>query len=382
MATGASARLSEAEVVWWLKRGLQSEGLAGKRVREILVDADGSYLRSSFKGRLEPTGTVWIGQWRPDLVCVYESDGAERLAGFEVKADTDHETGIIQANRYRTGVHEAYLCVPSANGHVPAWLSSTATSVGVGLVRASPRTLEIAIRPPGPLPDPRTLQTTRRYLLGEVSARAFGLNKPLHYAAAVFALAFSERPWEALTRDWGLGAAAVGLAARGAQALGLVSGDQVTVKGKAYADALRLMGFTLAGHRHLTKTRLAESAPNVAALLRTLLLQHPAVELIVEVLTREDRTLTAAELASRAMAVDEGLGRAVFGSPSAAGEAWEIKPTTRFQLKAALYDVGLIDTRLASGASRPQAPGGYDPAADEWRAGVGCLPSGVRRQER
>src|SRR5678815_1693614 len=108
MAKGAAAGPSEAEVVWWLKRGLQTEGLAGNRVREILVDADGSYLRSAFKRKLEPTGTVWIGQWRPDLVCVYEADGAERLAGFEVKADADHEKGVVQANRYRTGVHEAY----------------------------------------------------------------------------------------------------------------------------------------------------------------------------------------------------------------------------------------------------------------------------------
>jgi len=34
--------LSEAEVVWWLKRSLASDGLNGSIVREILVDADAS----------------------------------------------------------------------------------------------------------------------------------------------------------------------------------------------------------------------------------------------------------------------------------------------------------------------------------------------------
>jgi hypothetical protein len=40
-------------------------------------------------------------------LCLVEGDGAERLAGFEVNSTSDHEKGLIQANRYREGVHEA-----------------------------------------------------------------------------------------------------------------------------------------------------------------------------------------------------------------------------------------------------------------------------------
>ncbi|HXI19127.1 MAG TPA: hypothetical protein VNM48_22405 [Chloroflexota bacterium] len=66
----SASRLSEAEVVWWLKRSLASDGLNGSVVREILVDSDASYLHSRFGKRLEPTGAVWIDKWRPYLVCV------------------------------------------------------------------------------------------------------------------------------------------------------------------------------------------------------------------------------------------------------------------------------------------------------------------------
>jgi hypothetical protein len=41
-------------------------------------------------------------------------------------------------------------------------------------------------------------------------------------------------------------------------------------------------------------------------------------------------------------------------------------------LKAALYDVGILDTRLAKGAGGPQGPGGYDPGADPWQIGIVC----------
>ncbi|MBI3973954.1 MAG: hypothetical protein HY332_21970 [Chloroflexi bacterium] len=113
--TGLEERTTptEAEVVLWRKRALVRHGLAGRAGRNILVDADRSYLRAPFRRQLEPTGTIRIGEWEPDLVCVLDAGGAERLAGCEVKATTDHERGIIQANRYRDGVHAAYLCIPA-----------------------------------------------------------------------------------------------------------------------------------------------------------------------------------------------------------------------------------------------------------------------------
>jgi hypothetical protein len=178
--------LTEAEVVSWLKRALRAEGLQGRQVREILVDADSSYRQSRFRRQLEPMGTVRIDGWRPDLVCVVDGPGVERLAGFEVKARPDQPKGVIQASHYRAGVHEAYLCIPE-NGATPSWLRRSATRNGIGLVRAGPHRLELEVEPNGPVPDPRTYLTTRRYLLGETTLRTFALNKPLHYAAALTA---------------------------------------------------------------------------------------------------------------------------------------------------------------------------------------------------
>ena len=49
--------LSEAEVVLWLKRGLLEGGIRGCAAREIVVDADGSYLRSPFRRVSAHVGT-------------------------------------------------------------------------------------------------------------------------------------------------------------------------------------------------------------------------------------------------------------------------------------------------------------------------------------
>jgi hypothetical protein len=70
-----TARPTETEVVVWLQRGLTAQGLAGRAVREVIVDADASYLRAPFRRQLEPTGTIWIGDWRPDvLVRAFEGE--------------------------------------------------------------------------------------------------------------------------------------------------------------------------------------------------------------------------------------------------------------------------------------------------------------------
>src|SRR5215210_9419738 len=98
---------SEAETVFWLKRALETEGLGGRRVRHVLVDRDAAYLNSPFARRLEPMGSPRIGNWRPDIVCTVDHAGSEYLAGFEVKGARDFEHGVIQASRYRAGVHEA-----------------------------------------------------------------------------------------------------------------------------------------------------------------------------------------------------------------------------------------------------------------------------------
>jgi hypothetical protein len=364
-----SRRLSEAEVVYWLKHALTEHGLDGRPVRNILVDADPNYLNSPFSRRLEPTGLVWIADRRADLACVVEQRGTEYLAAFEVKAESDHERGVIQASRYRAGVHQAFLCIPSHES--PVWLQHSARQNGVGLVRASPTALQFDVRPARPQPDPHLYLVTRRYLLGESGLRALQLNKPLHYAAALWACAFHPDPNTALIAEWGLGESAVRGAMRGAETLGLLDGGVPTIRGRAYADILRALGFDLRGSRALTRVRLVNHAPGLAAALRSILLTHPAVDLIARALALSMGSLPITQLATRAHALDEGTARALFGPPPEPGQPWPIRPSTRFQLKAALYDVGLLDSPLAPGASRIQAPGGYDPSTDFWHLSSG-----------
>ena len=168
---------------------------------------------------------------------------------------------------------------------------------------------------------------------------------------------------------------AIRLAIRGAQTLGLLAGHEVTVKGWAYATAFQTLGFRLAECRLLTSNRLVAHAPGFAALLRSILLDHSAIDLVIDALaTAGGGPMSIGELAIEAHRADEGMARALFGSPPISDEAWEIRPWVRFNLKAALYDVGLLDSPLAPGASGTQRPGGYDPRADLWCLGVACGP--------
>lgn len=371
-----SRKPSEAEVVLWLKRHLIREGLQHRQVREILVDADPSYLRAPFSKELQPTGTVWIGSWRPDVTCVLGDERTEKIIGIEVKSNSEHEKGIVQAARYRDGVHESYLCVPWINSKLPDWLRDGATHNGVGLIRAGVDRLTIEVQAPRLRPDPTILLATRRYLLGESSLRALGLNKPLHYAAALMAFTYYREPREALITIWGLKGSAVTHAIRGAKTLGLMSDDEkVTLKGRAYSEILKTLGFDLANDRALTsKRRLVDFNPGYAAVLRSVLLDHPAVHMIASVLIKHGGgPMTIMRVAELALIEDEGMARAVFGTPPEDPEVWQIRPSTRFSLKAALYDTGIIDSPLARGASSPSGTGGYDPTSDIWQLGLMCV---------
>lgn len=354
---------SEAEVVYWLKAGLLRGSLHKTPVADILVDADGSYTTSAYAKRLKPFGVVRIGGWRPDLVCVQERSGVERVLAFEVKAERDHEKGVIQARRYRPGAHESYLCVP---GEPASWLYSTAAQVGVGLIAVSTSAVEVVAEPAPPLPDTAALDVTRRRLLGEREFRAFGLNKPLHYVAALVAHVKGE-PDSLLLETWGISRASAQLAVRGAETLGLLDRHVPTARGQAIAEVYLHLGFDLDRDRVLTRRRLAEAAPAYAAVLRMIQLQLPGVHLIIRALEASGGSATVAGLAARAHAADPGLAGAMFGEPPDQ-RGWLPRPTTVFQLKAQLYDTGLLASSLARGADSITR-GEYSPMEDVWELG-------------
>jgi hypothetical protein len=317
---------------------------------------------------------VWIGNWKPDLVCVVEAQNAQHVVGFEVKGGSDYEKGIVQASRYRAGVHEAYLCLPDSHAAAQAWIRTSASSNGVGLVVASTNALAVEVPPAGPVPDPGVLRHTERYLLGQSVIRSFGLNKPLHYAAAAFAFGFTDDPWTELVHTWQLDASAVRDAVRGAETLSLLAAGSVTPKGRAFVEVLRALGFRLETMRYLTRRRLVDAQPGLAALLRSVLLEFPPIDLIIRVLISDPgETMTVAELARRTQMIDDGMGSAVFGTPPSPGERWRIRPSTRFKLKAAMYDVGLLDSPLARGAGGGWDEPTYDPNADVWSVRRACI---------
>ena len=368
MPESSAAPPSEAQTVLWLKRALEKHGLDGRKASNFLVDSDPSYRASPYRRHLEPMGTVRIDGSRPDLVCMVEHRGSSYLAGFEVKGSRSQGPGIIQASRYRQAVHEAYLCVPE-NGPTPGWLVDSARRNGVGLLSASPHALRIVVPPEPPRPEPAVYLATRRYLVGESSARSLQLNKPLHYLAALVACAFTPDPLATLTVRWRLQESAARHALSGAETLGLLHDGEPTPRGRAYADLLRVVGFELEATRALTRVRLADHAPGIAAVARAVLLAHEPIGLIVQaLLTSPGTQLDADALARRAHALDEGTARALFGPPPDATDVWNIRPWARFQLKAALYDAGVLDSRLGRGAGAGQL-GGYEPRSDLWVLG-------------
>jgi hypothetical protein len=368
----ADKSYAEARTVYWLKAALQDQGLGGRVARDILVDADGSYRSSLYARKLEPTGTIWIGGRRPDLVCMVEDHGTEAIAGFEVKAETDHEKGLVQASRYRDGVHEAYLCVPGTTEQSQEWLSPIARDLGIGLITVWERGLDIRIEPARLRPHPAEVLATRRNLLGEMTLPAFNLNQPLHYIAVLVAFATQAQPREVLEREWGMNASLYQYAVRGARALGLVQGETPTLRGRTFADILCAVGFDLRTDRQLTDRarRTARDAPHLAAVLRRILLDHPAVDLIVQSLLRLGGPVTIEQLAKQAHMIDAGMARAVFRPPPVVPDGrWDIPTHTTFQLKAMMYDAGLIDSPLAPGAGRGRKGCGYNPGNDLWQLG-------------
>jgi hypothetical protein len=162
----------EAEVVLWLKRGLTAGALYGDAVSDVLVDADGSYTGSPHARGLRPFGTVRIGEWRPGLVCAQDRGGVgvQRVPAFAVKGLRDHEKGVVQAERYRHGADESYVCVP---GDPSSWLRRSAERLGVGVVAAKAEEVRVVVSAPAPQPEVGAREALRRRLLGERDFRAF-----------------------------------------------------------------------------------------------------------------------------------------------------------------------------------------------------------------
>jgi len=364
---------SEAQVVRWLVEHLVENGLGRHSIdsERLVVDRHPSYAASPYDPALSPYyGRPRVAGRTADVLFVLRESQQDRLVAVEVKRDSrQYEKGITQAAEYRRGVHDAYLCIPDHTGKVSSGLRFSAETMGGGILCVDPERVEIAVRPATVTPDPVALRTTERYLNERRVEKAFGLNYPLNYVAALMATVQSASPDTYMEEQWELSAGSIRHAFTGAETLGLISEDGPTHMGHAYAEAFSEMGFTFETHgTYSRKGRLAKYAPGIASLLRTIYQQLDATCLIIETLKLlPDAGADLTTLALQAAERDEGTALALFGEPDPQ-TPWRPTPTTVHTFKQALWHVGILRTKMAKGASNlnKNFPEIYRPSWDEW----------------
>jgi hypothetical protein len=359
---------AEAQVVLALKRHLERKGAS-----RIVVDADPAYRK--FRHDLEPMARIEIDGARPDLVCSIERTAGVLVEGYEVKASIrDWVPGLAQARRYRAGVHQSYLAIPGRRTDVEAGARTMAREGGVGIIVLEGSSWHEAVAAADPIPLPWTVGATVAALEGVPVARQLQLNHPLNYLVVPYfaATAGAGRLLEVLGERWAdLGSPATRRQAIiGAQTLRLIDHElRPTAEGYAVAELLLGLGFTPEG-RPSKRARLADVAPAVAAVARFVLLQQPAVQLVLRSLKEEGRPVALPQLARRAIALDPPMGSALFlFDPSAElrtdleGKAYN--PTTVFKLKQNLWHSGLLATGAHSSAGGPA--NAFRPREDVWK---------------
>lgn len=361
---------SEAQVVRWLVEGLLRKGFGDGPVdnERLVVDRHPSYAASPHSRILKPYyGRPRIADRTADVLFVQD---ANHLVAVEVKKDPGrYEKGITQAVEYRQGVHDAYLCIPGPPDSVYPNLRFSAETTGSGIICVGPGRIDVAVRPATVTPDPQTLQVTERYLSERRVEKAFGLNYPLNYVAALMATVKSDSPDTYMEKHWGLGGGSIKHALVGAETLGLISESGPTHVGRAYAEAFSELGFRFEKHKTYSyRGRLVDNASGIASLLRAIYQSLDATCLVIEVLEHlPNASADLTTLALHATRHDRGTALALFGEPDPEAP-WRPTPTTVHQFKQALWHVGILQTKMAEGAPNidKHFPNTYRPSIDEW----------------
>jgi hypothetical protein len=367
--------LAEAQVVRWLKRHLLDRGLAGVVPGRILVDSDPSYIHSPYARELEPMARVEVGGGRPDLLCSAARTEGSLVTGFEVKAATrDWMQGLAQARRYRAGVHHSYLAIPGRPTELEREAGPMARETGVGILALSNNAWHEVTRPAEPIPLPWSLGRTTAALDGVPVARQLQLNHPLNYLVVPLlaaTLPAGRGLLEELEVRWpDLGSAGTRKhAIVGAASLRLIDTNlDPTAEGLAVADLMLALGFA-PETRPSKRARLVDVAPALAAVARFVLLQQPAVQLVLRVLLKAGCPVDLPRLAHDSILRDPSLGSALFLSdpsievhPGLPGTAYN--PTTVFKLKQNLWHAGLLATKFHATAGGKATR--YTPKEDFW----------------
>lgn len=377
------AEYPEATVVHELKKHLLADGLRGSCVGEVIVDADPSYRASRHAKALEPMASVAIDGFRPDLLCSTRSGTQTLISAFEVKPRLgEWPKGLAQARAYRSGVHHSYLALPYDKGARIGQLERDALESGIGvLILDKPGWREV-VAPANPRPLPWTLQSVAAILEGVPSVRRLLLNHPLNYLVVAYLrfmepevplVTLLEAHWPDLRTE-----NTRAHAMDGARILGLIDREGcLTPLGNTAVDLLEAVGFDPKS-RPNKRIRLAEAAPAVAAITRSILLGLPSVRLLIETL-RETKggSLRIIQLLQAARRRDEVLAGAFFLiTPEAVrselfrGE--DFSSTMVYQFKQILWHSGILATKADRSAGR----GGetYRPDDDVWTLESRLMP--------
>jgi hypothetical protein len=368
----------EAEVVHSLKTYLLQEGLRQGRVSDIIVDSDGAYRASRFAKALEPMASIRIDGCRPDILCSVRYSSHTLVAAFEVKAKlTDWLKGIAQARIYRSGAHNSYLALPSIKETSDSRLTRVikdAGNAGVGLlVRGGKGWTEI-VTPSNPQPLPWLLNASASALRGISAARRLQLNHPLNYLIVPFLRSqHPETPLEQLLESQWPDLQRPGTrrhAIDGAKALGLITHEgALSPDGATVADLLVSVGFNPI-LRPSKRARLADVAPPLAAVARSVMLRQPAIQLIIEsLMVRNNHSLKVIELFREARARDEVLATALFlnnpdCSPKQSLNAADFNPSMVFKFKQVIWHAGILASKADSSAGGTAVS--YRPDNDLW----------------
>lgn len=368
----------EAEVVHSLKAHLLQHGLKRGRVSDIVVDSDGAYRASRFAKSLEPMASIRIDGCRPDIVCSIAYPSHTVMAAFEVKAKlTDWLKGVAQARVYRSGVHSSYLAVPStrdASDRGMARVIRDAGEAGVGLLVRSLIGWTEIVGPLNPQPLPWLLKASALALRGVSAARRLQLNHPLNYLIVpLFRSCDPKRRLDLLLESKWPDLKSAGTrrhAIDGAKALGLITREgSLTPEGATVADLLMSVGFN-PDDRPPKRARLADAAPPLAAVARSVMLRQPMVQLIIESLTaRKGHPLNVLDLFQEAKVRDEVLASALFlNNPERGSEmslaAADFNPSTVFKFKQVLWHSGILISKADASAGSTAAS--YKPEKDLW----------------
>lgn len=156
----------------------------------------------------------------------------------------------------------------------------------------------------------------------------------------------------------------------GATLLGLLDDSQnLTAEGLVVADLLAAVRFDPES-RPSKVERLANAAPQIAAIARSVFIQLPSVRLIIRTLSDAGGTLTLSELAIASVRIDNRLGSTLFlvnpsAKPDSDSPGTAFVPSTVFKLKQNLWHAGFLETprHPSSGKSAEE----FLPKQDHWK---------------